>query len=148
MRYLVLFLYLLLLACNKNVKKADFEGIWLNKDLLEVNKLDKDILEKNDIYLTAMRFDSLSIKDSVQFYFDKDSIITKWAFKTYDSYNLKLNEDKETMIAFDYTQNEIFFLDRKRSRFWRFVKVNNPAALETYRRWNAYLKSEKDSVGN
>jgi hypothetical protein len=148
MRYLVLFLYLLLLACNKNVKKADFEGIWLNKDLLEVNKLDKDILEKNDIYLTAMRFDSLNLKDSVQFYFDKDSIITKWAFKAYDSYNLKLNEDKETMIAFDYTQNEIFFLDRKRSRFWRFVKSDTPAALETYHRWNAFLESNNDSNAN
>jgi hypothetical protein len=136
--YLLFLFSVLLFSCNQPLKKADFHGKFVNKELIRSKgNLVETMLEK-DIYLPMMAFDS-NFRDSVKFYFRPDSVKTLWAFYAYDSYNLKLNEDKETMIAWDYTQNEIFFLDRKRNKFQRFVKLDNLANGEIKRTIQAYF---------
>lgn len=136
MKFIFLLAFLaIMVGCNKTVKKADFEGVWVNKKLLNESSISLEILKTKGIYLPLIAFQK-EPQDSIKLFYGKDSVLKAWSFHKYDSYNLKLNEDKETMVMYDYPKDEVFFLDRHRNVFQRYVKLNDDltiqATIKTY----------------
>ena len=131
MKFIFLFVFFeILIGCNKTVKKANFEGVWVNKKLLNQGEISLENLKRQGIYLPLIAFQK-EPQDSIKLYYAKDSVLKAWSFHIYDSYNLKLNEDKETMVMYDYQKDEIFFLDRHRTTFQRYVKLNDAVKNQT-----------------
>lgn len=131
MKFIFLFAFFgILIACNKTVKKAEFEGVWINKNLLSIEKISSENLESKDIYLPLIAFKK-EPQDSIKLFYSKDSVVKAWSFHIYDSYNLKLNEDRETMVMYDYPKDEVIFLDRHRNTFQRYVKLNDSLAISS-----------------
>ena len=112
------------LSCNKEIKEANYEGFWLETSLASQSNLDANKLSTSDIYLPLFQFYKKEA-DSIKVFFKPDSVITKYCKNIYDSYNTKLNEDRESMILFDYNNNEVFFWDRKVGKVMRYVKVSD-----------------------
>ncbi len=111
-------------SCNKQIKEANFEGMWLETTLASETDFNAETLKKSNIYLPMLQFYKKEA-DSIKVYFRPDSIVTKYCKNIYDSYNTQLNEDRESMILFDYNNNEVFFWDRKRDKVMRYVKITD-----------------------
>ncbi len=85
MKFIFLFAFFgILIACNKTVKKADFEGVWINKNLLSIGKISSENLKSKDIYLPLIAFKK-EPKDSIKLFYAKDSVLKAWSFHIYDN---------------------------------------------------------------
>lgn len=119
-----LFSILLIFGCQKEVTRPDFNGTWVAKEILVEGKIKPELMEKNDIYLPILVLDTNKIK-SIRLVFSADSAIDVEAFIKYDSFNAKLNNERESSIVYDYKNGDMFYLDKTKKRFYHYLKYNS-----------------------
>lgn len=116
------------IACNKTLKKAKFEGDWVEKSLVSNNSFNIDLLKNDKVYLPIFRFYPEKA-DSITVIFSPDSVVVKHCRYIYDSYNTQLNTDRESMILFDYDNDEVFFWDRKKDKVYRYQRLTKVTSV-------------------
>lgn len=120
----ILFSVFLIFGCQKEVTRPDFNGTWVAKEILVKGKIKPELMEKNDIYLPILVLDTNKIK-SIRLVFSADSAIDVEAFIKYDSFNAKLNNERESSIVYDYKNGDMFYLDKTKKRFYHYLKYNS-----------------------
>lgn len=121
---IILFSVFLIFGCQKEVNRPDFNGTWVAKEILIEGKIKPELMEKNDIYLPILVLDTNKVK-SIRLVFSADSAIDVEAFIKYDSFNAKVNNERESTIIYDYKGDDMFFLDKSKKRYYHYLKYNN-----------------------
>lgn len=133
------FILLSIFACDKTIKKAKFEGDWIEKSLIVDNNFNSSLINAEMVYLPAFRFFP-NKADSLIAIFSADSMVVKHCRYIYDSYNTPLNKDRETMILFDYNNDEVFFWDRKKDKVYRYQRLSKLPSNTLKEEIKAYFK--------
>lgn len=121
---IILYSALLIFGCQKEVTRPDFNGTWVAKEILFEGKIKPELMEKNDIYLPILVLDTNKVK-SIRLVFSADSAIDVEAFIKYDSFNAKVNNERESTIIYDYKGDDMFFLDKSKKRYYHYLKYNS-----------------------